>query len=99
MASSKDSDGVIVKNESGAIDSINPLGVELTTVDSQNPLPVTTGFINFKYDYVSLTLTNPTTETYTFKLGGSSGTLVSTITIIYTDYKKCTLSSVEKVNA
>lgn len=99
MANSKDSEGVIVKNEAGAIDSLNPLSAELSTITSSNPLPVTNGFIDFKYDYVSLALTDSVTETYTFKIGGSSGTTVATVTVIYTDSKKCTISSVEKVNA
>lgn len=48
------------------------------------------------YDYVSLTLTNSTTETYTFKSGGSGGTTTNTIVIVYTDSTKSTISTVTK---
>lgn len=48
------------------------------------------------YDYVSRVLTNSTTETYTFKIGGSSGTTVNTVVIVYTDSTLETISSVTK---
>lgn len=47
------------------------------------------------YDYVSLA-TASTTDTYTFKTGGSGGTTVATITITYTDSTKATISSVAR---
>jgi len=49
------------------------------------------------YDYVSMALSGgDTTETYTFKTGGSGGTTVATVTIIYTDSTRNILSSAEK---
>lgn len=48
------------------------------------------------YDYVSVSYPNSTTEVYTFKTGGSSGTTVATVTLTYTDSTKDNLSSVEK---
>lgn len=48
------------------------------------------------YDYMSRTLTNSTTETYTYKTGGASGTTVATVTIVYTDSTLATISSVTK---
>ena len=53
-------------------------------------------FINVAYDYVSVAYPDATTETYTFKSGGSGGTTVSTVTIIYTDSTKDSLSSVAR---
>jgi hypothetical protein len=50
---------------------------------------------DFVWDYCSLALTNSTTETYTFKTGGSGGTTVKTI-VVYTDDTKETLSTVTK---
>lgn len=47
------------------------------------------------YDYVSLA-TASTTDTYTFKTGGSGGTTVATITITYTDSTKATISNVAR---
>lgn len=37
------------------------------------------------YDYVSRTLAPDTTETYIFKQGGSGGTTVATVVVVYTD--------------
>lgn len=46
-------------------------------------------------DYVSLAQ-DATHDTYTFKIGGSGGTTVATITITYTDATKATISTVAK---
>lgn len=47
------------------------------------------------YDYVTNAPTS-TTDVYTFKVGGSSGTRVAQVTIVFTDNTKTTLSSVTK---
>lgn len=49
-----------------------------------------------QFDYISRVLTNSTTETYTYRLGGSSGTLVATVVVTYTDSTLETISTVEK---
>ena len=49
------------------------------------------------FDYVSMALSGGNTiETYTFKTGGSGGTTVATVTIVYTDSTRSVLSSVTK---
>lgn len=48
------------------------------------------------HDYIGVTYPNSTTETYTFKSGGSGGTTVATVTVVYTDSTKASLSSVTK---
>lgn len=48
------------------------------------------------HDYVSASYPNATTETYTYKTGGSGGTTVATVTVVYTDSTKSSLSSVTK---
>lgn len=48
------------------------------------------------YDYVSMTLSPATTETYIFKTGGASGSVVATVVVVYTDATLSTLSSVTK---
>lgn len=48
------------------------------------------------YDYVGVTYPTATTEAYAFRLGGSGGTLLATITLTYTDATKANLSSAEK---
>jgi len=84
MSQSKDSESVIVKNEAGVIDEDNPLSVELP------------GFKLPDYDYIAATYPNSTTEVYTYKSGGSSGTTVGTVTVTYSNSSKETLTSVEK---
>lgn len=46
------------------------------------------------YDYVDVQQTNSTTETFVFKIGGSGGTTVQTIVIVYTDTTKANIDTV-----
>lgn len=48
------------------------------------------------YDYVSVAYPVNTTEVYTFKKGGSSGLVVSIVTVVYTDDTKESLSTVTR---
>ncbi|HNQ21212.1 MAG TPA: hypothetical protein PKI46_09145 [Bacteroidales bacterium] len=48
------------------------------------------------YDYVSVAYPDTETEIYTYKTGGSGGTTVATVTIVYTDATKENLDSVTK---
>jgi hypothetical protein len=50
--------------------------------------------VNVAYDYISLNLFSATTEIYTYKSGGSGGTTVATVTVIYTSSAKTDISSV-----
>ena len=53
--------------------------------------------LNLKpFDYLSRVLTNSTTETYTFKSGGSGGTTTNTVVIVYTDSTLDIISTVTK---
>jgi hypothetical protein len=57
----------------------------------QNPL-------NLKpFDYVSMVISPATTETYTFKSGGASGTVTNTVVIVYTDSTRADISTVTKI--
>ena len=58
----------------------------------------TFNFIDFAYDYTVLTNPNSTTDLWTFKTGGSGGTTVATVTIVYTDTTKCVIDDITKVN-
>lgn len=49
------------------------------------------------YDYVAVTYPDVDEEVYTFKTGGSGGTTVATITVIYTDATKANLLTATKV--
>jgi hypothetical protein len=53
--------------------------------------------LNLKpFDYVSMVISPDTTETYTFKSGGSSGTTTNTVVIVYTDNTRADISTVTK---
>lgn len=54
------------------------------------------GLVSQKYDYLSRSLTNSTTETYVYKIGGSAGTTVATVTVVYTDTTLATISTVTR---
>lgn len=50
---------------------------------------------NIDYDYIDIQQTNATTETYVYKTGGSGGTTVMTIVIVYTSSAKDNLNTIE----
>lgn len=54
------------------------------------------GFAIPAYDYIAVAYPNSTTETYTYKSGGSGGTTLATITIVYSDSTKANITSVAK---
>ena len=58
---------------------------------------VTSGLEIPYYDYLEVAYPVNTTEVYTFKAGGSGGTTVATVTVVYTDSTKENLASVTKV--
>lgn len=65
--------------------------------DGTNVLSGIAGFNIGEYDYVSMALSaGDTTETYTFKTGGSGGTTIATVTVVYTDSSREVLSSATK---
>lgn len=69
--------------------------------DSRDNTYIRTGQINSlvtePYDYIAATYPTTSSEVYTFKSGGSSGTTVATITVVFTDSTKEVLTSVTKV--
>jgi len=52
--------------------------------------------VNVVYDYIGVAYPQVTTEVYSFKTGGSAGTLVATVTVVYTDATKGVLSNVTR---
>ena len=46
------------------------------------------------YDYIAVGYPTDTTETFTYKTGGASGSTVATITVTYTDDTKEDVSSI-----
>lgn len=53
--------------------------------------------VTASFDYVGVAYPDATTETYTYKSGGSAGTTVATVTVVYTSSTKANISSVTKV--
>lgn len=52
--------------------------------------------VSENFDYVGASYPDTVTEVYTYKTGGSSGTTVATVTVVYTDATKETLTSVTR---
>ena len=55
---------------------------------------INNALITKNYDYVGVAYPQSDTEVYTFKTGGSGGTTVAIVTVVYTDSTKADLSSV-----
>lgn len=87
FGSSMRTDSVGVKNIAGT--QVNP-ATEETLLGIAGLLPVA-------YDYISRNWNGETfTEVWAFKTGGSGGTIVSTITIVYDDVNMSNIVSVQK---
>lgn len=91
-----------------AVSSTNPSAVETWTrltsspnsTTFKNPLDVNhlgSLLAGAQFDYIGVTYPTSSSEAYAFKYGGSGGTLVKTITVVYTDDTKENLSSVTAV--
>lgn len=52
--------------------------------------------VDEEFDYIGTAYPNGTTEVYTYKSGGSSGTIVASVTVTYTDSTKDNVSSVAR---
>ena len=86
--------GVVVKIQNFIGSIINP-----STEEKQDDIIAVIGGFNIgEYDYVERAWTAGTfTEVWTFYTGGSGGTLVATVTIIYDDESMDNIVSVQKV--
>jgi hypothetical protein len=78
------------------LDSVND---KVSTEEKQDDIISVIGGFNIgEYDYVARAWTAGTfTEVWTFYTGGSGGTLVATITIVYDDVDKSNIVNVTKV--
>lgn len=54
------------------------------------------GLVTEPFDYIEATYPTTSSEVYTYKTGGSGGTAVATVTVVYTDSTKAVLTSVTK---
>lgn len=67
-------------------------GTNLTQVNPDGSLRVSSGLVKEAFDHVSGTHTT-STSTYTYKTGGSTGTVVATVLIVYTTADKDEIQS------
>lgn len=49
-----------------------------------------------EWDYCAMVINPSTTETYSFRKGGSNGTLVATVVAVYTDATRADISTVSR---
>jgi len=83
-----------IDNESIVIVKANPSTGAMVTEGSTN---ISNTLITVPFDYIGATYPDTSTEVYTYKTGGSSGTVVGTITVVYSDAgTKQIISSVTK---
>lgn len=74
----------------------HPMHVAVVDTDG-NQLSTFSGLNIPSYDFVSMALSDgDTTETYTFKTGGSGGTTVATVAVVYTTSAREVISTVTK---
>jgi hypothetical protein len=52
--------------------------------------------VGIAYDYIGVAYPVDTTEVYTYRSGGVAGTVVATITVVYTNSYKTDVSSVAR---
>lgn len=77
-------------------DHTTPINPEVEATDKGWLVSVNNTLISKKYDYISVSYDSATQETYTFKSGGSGGTTVATVVVVYTDATKANISTVTK---
>jgi hypothetical protein len=71
-----------------------PNTLKVTNTDGS---PINAGkLVTEEFDYIGVGYPDATTETYSYKSGGSSGQLVATVTVVYTDTTKANLSTVSR---
>jgi hypothetical protein len=86
--------------EIGAVEIKNATDDTRAIVTTTNQLKVfddvSNSLIPSVFDYIGVTYPTTTSEVYVYKTGGSGGTTVSTITLVYTDTTKGFISSLTK---
>lgn len=76
-------------------DGITPVVLEVDPI-SHALVTLNGGILIKSYDYIGVTYPDGVTEVYVYKIGGSSGTTVATVTMVYTDSTKASISTVTR---
>lgn len=89
----------IDQEEHRSVNGVNAKAVAAYGFSGSNLVPLKTSSTGalvsgLDYDYVDIQQTNATTDTYVFKTGGSGGTTVRTVTVVYTSSAKTDLDNV-----
>lgn len=63
---------------------------------TEDTLAALAGMVTSAFDYIEATYPTSSSEIYVYKTGGTSGTIISTITIVYTDTTKEFISTITK---
>lgn len=73
-------------------------GTDFAAIDTDGSIQTrqVAQLVPFKWDYVAATYPAGDTEVYTFKSGGSGGSTVATVTVVYSDSTKTVLSTVTR---
>ncbi len=77
-------DGAVKVDIGSATLNVDANGVEIKN-DTGNPVPVVTGLGIPEHDYIGLAYTGDNLTGVTYKLGGSGGVTVATLTLAYTN--------------
>jgi hypothetical protein len=90
--------GNLVSRKDGGLPLTEDQMIAVGILDKDGRLisPFAGGLISQYYDFVSVSYPDSITEVYTFKKGGSSGEVIATITVVYTDSSKLKISTVSK---
>jgi hypothetical protein len=76
-------------NVTGNVSLVDANGIQVDLGDATtNGLRIPSG------DYVSRADTDAVTEVWTYKVGGASGTITGTVTVVYTNTTRTTFSSI-----
>lgn len=77
------------------VNAVEVLGFNPTSNTLERLYP--SNALNLKtFDYMSMVIAPTTTETYTFKSGGSGGTTTNTVVVVYTDATRTDISTITK---
>lgn len=94
-----DGDNIAIANADGTkkvtVTTVGPKeALDVNIADGS--VKVTNALITVPFDYIAASYPSATVEVYTYKNGGSGGTIVGVITIAYSDASKVNLLTVTK---
>lgn len=76
------------------VPGIPMLDVNVAGVVLSSSIYIKNTLVTVAYDYIDVTYPSAAQEVYTFKVGGSGGSTVATVTVNYTDSTKVSLLNV-----